>query len=60
MNLQKKKTFKFMIQLYLQHFILPGYYADVESRCQVFRVCAQTDLTGTGNMRFEISSKQIP
>ncbi|XP_037034810.1 putative uncharacterized protein DDB_G0282133 isoform X2 [Bradysia coprophila] len=25
-----------------------GYYADVESRCQVFRVCAQTDLTGTG------------
>lgn len=31
----------------LQHFIL-GYYADVESRCQVFRVCATTDLTGSG------------
>lgn len=31
----------------LQHFIL-GYYADVESRCQVFRVCANTDLTGKG------------
>lgn len=29
------------------HFIL-GYYADVESRCQVFRVCATTDLTGKG------------
>lgn len=30
-------------------FIL-GYYADVESRCQVFRVCATTDLTGKGKM----------
>lgn len=28
-------------------FIL-GYYADVEARCQVFRVCANTDLTGKG------------
>lgn len=25
-----------------------GYYADVEARCQVFRVCANTDLTGRG------------
>ena len=25
-----------------------GYYADVEARCQVFRVCANTDLTGKG------------
>lgn len=25
-----------------------GYYADVEARCQVFRVCANTDLTGQG------------
>ncbi|XP_052898165.1 uncharacterized protein LOC128304955 [Anopheles moucheti] len=25
-----------------------GYYADVEARCQVFRVCANTDSTGRG------------
>lgn len=25
-----------------------GYYADLEARCQVFRVCANTDLTGQG------------
>ncbi|XP_053674440.1 uncharacterized protein LOC128724744 [Anopheles nili] len=25
-----------------------GYYADVETRCQVFRVCANTDSTGRG------------
>ncbi|XP_058460645.1 uncharacterized protein LOC131436143 [Malaya genurostris] len=25
-----------------------GYYADVEARCQVFRVCANTDDTGSG------------
>ncbi|GAB0094171.1 hypothetical protein DMENIID0001_094230 [Sergentomyia squamirostris] len=25
-----------------------GYYADTETRCQVFRVCANTDLTGHG------------
>ncbi|XP_055610729.1 uncharacterized protein LOC129757491 isoform X2 [Uranotaenia lowii] len=25
-----------------------GYYADVEARCQVFRVCANTDDTGNG------------
>ncbi|XP_059611837.1 uncharacterized protein LOC132258524 [Phlebotomus argentipes] len=25
-----------------------GYYADTETRCQVFRVCANTDLTGRG------------
>lgn len=26
-----------------------GYYADVEARCQVFRVCSNTDLTGKGS-----------
>ncbi|XP_055300050.1 uncharacterized protein LOC129567310 isoform X2 [Sitodiplosis mosellana] len=25
-----------------------GYYADVDTRCQVFRVCTNTDLTGKG------------
>lgn len=30
-------------------FIILGYYADVEARCQVFRVCANTDLTGRGS-----------
>lgn len=25
-----------------------GYYADVEARCQVFRVCTNTDLSGKG------------
>uniref|UniRef100_A0A1B0DFV9 Uncharacterized protein n=1 Tax=Phlebotomus papatasi TaxID=29031 RepID=A0A1B0DFV9_PHLPP len=25
-----------------------GYYADTQARCQVFRVCANTDLTGQG------------
>lgn len=33
----------------IQILITIGYYADVESRCQVFRVCANTDLTGKGN-----------
>jgi hypothetical protein len=28
--------------------IISGYYADVEARCQVFRICANTDLTGKG------------
>lgn len=27
---------------------ISGYYADIEARCQVFRVCANTDLTGKG------------
>lgn len=25
-----------------------GYYADMEARCQVFRICSDTDLTGRG------------
>lgn len=34
---------------HLTLFVLyPGYYADLDARCQVFRVCANTDLTGQG------------
>lgn len=28
--------------------LFSGYYADLDARCQVFRVCANTDLTGQG------------
>lgn len=29
---------------------ISGYYADVKARCQVFRVCTNTDLSGRGSM----------
>lgn len=31
-------------------FLFLGFYADQEARCQVFRVCTNTDLSGRGSM----------
>lgn len=31
-------------------YIFLGFYADQEARCQVFRVCTNTDLSGRGSM----------
>lgn len=39
----------------ISNILFLGYYADVESRCQVFRVCATTDLTGKGKSVSQIN-----
>lgn len=49
-NIQMKNIFFLLFTRFLHH--LAGYYADVESRCQVFRVCATTDLTGKGKLQY--------